>query len=49
MRNKEIVNRITIGKTLAKNNIEALLINQKNKKKNDTRKAIIIMARQHPG
>lgn len=47
--NQDIVSKINIGKTLAKKNIEALIITQKLKVKKDTRKAIIIMARQHPG
>lgn len=34
---------------MSKKNIEALIITQKAKTKKDPRKAIIIMARQHPG
>ncbi len=41
--------KIHIGKTLGRNNLEALQITTPNNKKKDTRKAIIIMARQHPG
>lgn len=48
-KNADIVSRSTIGKTLSKKNIEALTITQKLKTKKDSRKAIIIMARQHPG
>lgn len=47
--NRTTTTRITIGKTIAKKNIEALVITQKSTKKKDTRKAIIVMARQHPG
>lgn len=41
--------RITIGKTLSKRLIEGLVICQPINKKRDNRKAVIIMARQHPG
>lgn len=46
---KDILERFTIGKTLSKRPIECLKITNKVLKKKDTRKAIIIMARQHPG
>ena len=48
-RNKQIVSKIHIGKTIAKNSIEALQITIPINRKRDNRKAIIIMARQHPG
>lgn len=41
--------RVNVGKTLSKKNLDALIITQKLKSKKDARKAIIIMARQHPG
>jgi hypothetical protein len=47
-RYKELVSRVTVGKTHSKRVIEALIISQPLKKK-DTRKAIFFMARQHPG
>jgi hypothetical protein len=43
------VEKITIGKTISKRPIECLKITHNLIKKKDTRKAIIIMARQHPG
>jgi len=46
---KDLVTRVTVGKTLGKRLIEALVISQPINKKRDTRKAIVIMARQHPG
>ena len=49
LKNAEIVSKIIIGKTISKKNIEALVIAAKSGKKKDTRKAIIVMARQHPG
>lgn len=48
-RNKDIVSRITVGKTLSKRPIEGLIIGQNINKKRDNRKAIFFMARQHPG
>lgn len=48
-RNKELVTRVEIGKTMAKRTIEGLLISYPINKKRDTRKAVVIMARQHPG
>lgn len=48
-KNKENVTKVTIGKTLSKRNIEGLKISLPLGKKKDTRKAIIVMARQHPG
>ena len=38
-----------MGKSLSKKPIEGLMITQKINKKRDNRKAIIVMARQHPG
>jgi len=46
---KDVVTRLVAGKTLSKRPIEALMITQNMNKKRDNRKAIIIMARQHPG
>jgi hypothetical protein len=46
---KELVTRINVGRTHSKRIIEGLIICQPINKKRDTRKAIIIMARQHPG
>lgn len=43
------MSKTVVGKTISQKNIEALVIATKNNKKKDTRKAIIIMARQHPG
>ena len=48
-KNKEIVTKVTAGKTLSKRSIDALMICQPLNKKRDNRKAIIVMARQHPG
>ena len=48
-KNKDLVTRVTVGKTLSKRVIEALIISQSFNKKKDTRKAIFVMARQHPG
>jgi hypothetical protein len=48
-KNKDIVTRVIAGKTLSKRNIEALSICHPLNKKRDNRKAIIVMARQHPG
>lgn len=49
-KNKENATRIVIGKSLSKRNIECLKMTYPcpNKKK-DIRKAIIVLARQHPG
>lgn len=41
--------KITVGKTLSKRIIEGLVIGQQLNKKRDNRKAIIVLARQHPG
>ena len=49
VKHKDIVSKITIGKTLSKRNIEAIVIGQNINKKRDNRKAVIIMGRQHPG
>ena len=49
LKNTEIATKIVIGKTISKKNIESLVIGTKLGKKKDTRKAIIVMARQHPG
>lgn len=49
IKNKEIVTRVVVGKTLSKRNIDGLMICQALNKKRDNRKAIIVMARQHPG
>jgi hypothetical protein len=46
---KDCITKVIIGKTLSKRNIEGLKISQPLNKKKDTRKAIIVMARQHPG
>jgi hypothetical protein len=48
-KHKEIVTKITAGKALSKRSIEGLTICQPLNKKRDSRKAIIVMARQHPG
>ena len=48
-KNKDVVTKVHIGKTLARNNIEGLQITIPMNKKRDSRKAIIVMARQHPG
>lgn len=49
-RHKDAVTRVSIGKTLSKRTIEGLIITYNlNKKKKDSRKAIFILARQHPG
>lgn len=48
-KNKENVTRLVIGKALSKRPIECLKISLPMNKKKDTRKAIIVMARQHPG
>jgi cytosolic carboxypeptidase protein 2/3 len=45
----ELVTRLNIGKTVSKRCIEALMICHPINKKRDNRKAVIIMARQHPG
>jgi murein tripeptide amidase MpaA len=44
-----LVTRFSIGKTVSKRQIEVLMICLPINKKRDNRKAIIIMARQHPG
>ena len=49
VKNKELVTRVSIGKTLSKRIIEGLVLCQPVNKKKDNRKAIIVMARQHPG
>lgn len=46
---REYVESMEIGKTLSKRPIEALVIAYPINKKRDNRKAVIIMARQHPG
>jgi len=46
---KDLVTKVTIGKSLSKRIIECLIISQPINKKRDSRKAIIVMARQHPG
>jgi hypothetical protein len=46
---KDVVTRVVAGKTLSKRPIEGLVITQNINKKRDNRKAIIVMARQHPG
>lgn len=46
---KELVTKVTVGKTISKRLIEALIICHPINKKRDSRKAIIFMARQHPG
>ena len=46
---KDVVTRVVAGKTLSKRAIEGLVITQNINKKRDNRKAIIVMARQHPG
>ena len=47
--NKEIASEVIIGKTISKKNIPAIVITQQINKRKDNRKAVIIMARQHPG
>lgn len=49
LKHKDIVSRVTVGKTLSRRPIEGLVITQPANKKKDNRKAIIFMARQHPG
>lgn len=46
---KDIVTRVPVGKLISKRVIEGLIICQQINKKRDNRKAIIILARQHPG
>lgn len=46
---KDLISKVTVGKTLGKRTIEGLLLSQPINKKRDNRKAIIVMARQHPG
>lgn len=46
---KDVVTKIEVGKTLGRRSIEALVISYPINKKRDNRKAVIIMARQHPG
>ena len=42
--------KMSIGKTLTKKNIQVIVISpNRNNKKKDPRKAIVFMARQHPG
>jgi murein tripeptide amidase MpaA len=44
------VSKVVVGKTLSKRTIEGLVIcHPSPNKKKDTRKAIFVMARQHPG
>jgi hypothetical protein len=38
-----------VGRSISRRPIEALVIAQPINRKRDTRKAVIIMARQHPG
>ena len=47
--NKDLVTKVEIGKTVGKKSIPALIICYPITKRKDTRKAIIVMARQHPG
>jgi hypothetical protein len=49
LRHKDLITRIEIGKTLLKRPIEVLAISALVNKKRDSRKAVIVMARQHPG
>lgn len=46
---KDLVTRVTIGKTIANRPMEVLVITQQINKKRDNRKAVIFMGRQHPG
>ena len=46
---KDFVTKVEIGKTVGKKSIPALIISHPIGKRKDSRKAIIIMARQHPG
>jgi hypothetical protein len=46
---KDIITKFTVGKTLSKRNIEGITICHPLNKKRDSRKAIVVMARQHPG
>ena len=46
---KDIITRVPVGKSISKRVIEGLIICQQINKKRDNRKAIIILARQHPG
>jgi hypothetical protein len=48
-KHKDIVTRITVTKSLSKRLIEAMIITQPINKKRDNRKAVIVLARQHPG
>lgn len=48
-RYSDIVTRFTIGKAISKRPIEALMVCHPINRKRDNRKAVIIMARQHPG
>lgn len=48
-KNKDFVTRSAAGKTISKRPIEVLVMGQPINKKRDTRKAIIVLARQHPG
>lgn len=46
---RTVVTRVSVGKTLSKRTIEGLVITHSMNKKRDNRKALFIMARQHPG
>ena len=48
-KHKYLVTRMVIGRNVSKRSIEVLTICEQMNKKRDNRKAIIIMARQHPG
>ena len=49
-RHKDVVSKVVVGKTLSKRVIEGLVIcHPSPNKKKDSRKAIFVMARQHPG
>ena len=48
-KNKDIVSKVPVGKTLSKKTIEALIVTQQINKKRDNRKALIFLSRQHPG
>lgn len=47
--NKDYVTKFSIGNTVSGKQIPCLQIGPSIHKKKDSRKAIIIMARQHPG
>lgn len=46
---KDYVTVLDVGRTLSKRLIQALAITYPLNKKRDNRKAVVIMARQHPG